>query len=127
MSLVSYIILVGLIMGIKKAYQVEAIFNSPIFSFHPELLGITATSCIMSVGIEIFLIKLGCYILNIGEGVHTFDFLAFSGYKFCPLMASSLAGMWGRLPKHSVFGYCSLAYGLFLVILLQLSIPLLLR
>ncbi len=75
----------------------------------------TATSCIMGLGFEVFIIKLGCYLLSIGGEVHFLDFFAYAGYKFCALIASCAAGAFGSVIKYSVFIYTSLAFGLFLV------------
>lgn len=86
-----------------------------LFRFHPEVLGITATSCVMALAIEVILIKLGCYLLGIGGEIHFLDFIAFSGYKFCILIVSLAATVFGRSIKYCAFGYCIIAYGFFLV------------
>lgn len=85
------------------------------FRFHPELLGVMATSCIMGVIVEVVLIKLGCYLLSIGSEMHVLDFFAFSGYKFCILIVGLCGGAFGKMIKYCVFGYCLLCYGFFLV------------
>jgi hypothetical protein len=69
----------------------------------------------MALGIEVLLIKLGCYILTVGEELHALDFMALAGYKFCIMIASTAAGQFGTLAKYSAFLYCSVAYGMFLV------------
>lgn len=85
-------------------------------SFHPDVLGMTATSCIMALIIEVLLIKLGCYLLGIGSEIHFLDFISYSGYKFCILITSLVASVFGKVIKYCVFGYCVVAYGFFLVI-----------
>lgn len=116
MALVSYIILVGLLMGVNNAYKFFKTMNAKkLFRFHPEILGMTATSCMMALIIEVILIKLGCYLLGIGSEIHFLDFFAYCGYKFCILILSLGASIFGKTIKYCVFGYCTLAYGFFLV------------
>jgi hypothetical protein len=69
----------------------------------------------MGLFFEVFLIKLGCYIFAIGGEIHFLDFFAYAGYKFCILIASSVASAFGYFFKYSVFVYCSAAFGFFLV------------
>lgn len=80
----------------------------------------TATSCIMALVVEVILIKLGCYLLGIGNEIHFFDFISYCGYKFCFLIVSLAAGAFGKTVKYCVFVYCMLAYGFFLVKLLKM-------
>lgn len=75
----------------------------------------TATSCIMALIIEVFLIKLGCYLLGIGSEIHFLDFFSYSAYKFCILIVSISASIFGKAIKYCVFGYSVVAYGFFLV------------
>ena len=86
-----------------------------LFRFHPEVLGMTATNCIMALAVEVILIKLGCYLLGIGGEIHFLDFCSYSGYKFCILIVSLAAGIFGKMIKYCVFVYTILAYGFFLV------------
>lgn len=86
-----------------------------LYSFHPEVLGMTATTCIIAWIVEVLFIKLGCYLLGIGSEIHFLDFIAYSGYKFCILIVSISSGIFGKTIKYCVFGYSVLAYGLFLV------------
>lgn len=75
----------------------------------------TATSCMMALVVEVILIKLGCYLLGIGNEIHFFDFISYCGYKFCYLILTLASGAFGKTIKYSVFVYCILAYGFFLV------------
>lgn len=89
MALVSYILLAALHSGLQSR-------------FHPEILGVTASTAILVVVLDFIVIKFGCYILNIqvrnftlyspnpvyafpcsvqGAGQVT-DLLAYGGYKF---------------------------------------------
>ena len=97
---------------------VKLLFNRPykFFRFHPEVLGLTSTNCVMALTVEVILIKFGCYLLGIGSEIHFLDFCSYSGYKFCILIACLAAGIFGNTVKYCVFAYSILAYGFFLVI-----------
>lgn len=69
MAFVTYILLSTLLAGIRGA-------------FHPELLGLTATTAFVVVIFEIMGLKLGCYLLSISNESQLLDLVAYSGYKF---------------------------------------------
>ncbi|OJD35189.1 er to golgi transporter yif1 [Diplodia corticola] len=69
MAFVTYILLSTLLAGIRGA-------------FHPELLGLTATTAFVVVTFEILGLKLGCYLLSISNESQLLDLVAYSGYKF---------------------------------------------
>ncbi|KAH7065023.1 ER to Golgi transport protein Yif1 [Macrophomina phaseolina] len=69
MAFVTYILLSTLLAGIRGA-------------FHPELLGLTATTAFVVVIFEILGLKLGCYLLSISNESQLLDLVAYSGYKF---------------------------------------------
>ncbi|KAJ2003239.1 Transport protein yif1 [Coemansia thaxteri] len=69
MGLVSYVIAIGLIIG-------------RLGVFHPEDLGYTASSALGVIVFEVLLIKMFCYLLNVGSELQFLDIVAFSGYKF---------------------------------------------
>ncbi|KAJ2749583.1 Transport protein yif1, partial [Coemansia nantahalensis] len=71
MGLVSYVIAVGLVMGRMGV-------------FHPEDLGFTASSALGIVIFEVLLVKMFCYLLNVGAELQFPDIVAYSGYKFVP-------------------------------------------
>lgn len=85
------------------------------YRFHPEVLGMTATNCIMALVVEVILIKLGCYLIGIGSEIHFLDFFSYFGYKFCILIVSVAAGIFGKNIKYCAFAYSIVAYGFFLV------------
>lgn len=103
MSFVTYILLSALIYGLSG-------------SFHPELLGYTATSALGAVGFELAGLKLGCYLLNIGNS-QLLDLVAYSGYKFVGVTVSmAFTEAFGRgWMDWGVFAYVYLANALFLV------------
>lgn len=106
MALVTYVILVGLIMGVQKHV------------YNPEQLWITGSTAIIFSGLEVFFIKLGCYLLNIGgSGPSMLDLIAFCGYKFVPVVGCQLVGLlFGRrLFLWLFFTYASLALSFFVL------------
>lgn len=112
MALVTYILLSTMIAGLRGEFQ-------------PELLGYTATKSLVSVFIEIIILKLGCYLLSISSQSQLLDLIAYSGYKFIGIIVTILiaeilnggkgtGGIWGWV----VFAYAYAANALFLVGLL---------
>ena len=69
MAFVTYILLSTLLAGLRGV-------------FRPELLGLTATNAFAVVIIELVLLKLGTYLLNISNESQWLDLVAYSGYKF---------------------------------------------
>ncbi|KAI9823420.1 MAG: hypothetical protein M1832_002430 [Thelocarpon impressellum] len=115
MAFVTYILLSTLLAGLRGA-------------FHPELLGLTATTAFVIVIIEILALKLGCYLLSITNESQLLDLVAYSGYKFVGIIvtlvlgeivnsfrqptASSKGSTW---ISWAVFLYCFLANAFFLL------------
>lgn len=113
MALVTYILLSTLIAGLNHQFQ-------------PELLGKTATISLIVVIVEIFFLKLGCYLLSISSQSQLLDLIAYSGYKFVGIIVTVVVaeilnggkgtGGWvGWL----IFFYTYLANSLFLVSSIQ--------
>ena len=75
MAFVTYILLSTLIAGLRGA-------------FHPELLGLTATTAFAVVIFEILGLKLGCYLLSISNESQILDLVAYSGYKFVGIIVT---------------------------------------
>ncbi|UZP37760.1 hypothetical protein NXS19_005576 [Fusarium pseudograminearum] len=75
MALVTYILLSTLIAGLNHQFQ-------------PELLGKTATISLIVVIVEIFFLKLGCYLLSISSQSQLLDLIAYSGYKFVGIIVT---------------------------------------
>ncbi|ORY55295.1 YIF1-domain-containing protein [Pseudomassariella vexata] len=69
MALVTYVLLSSFLAGIRG-------------QFDPQLLGGTAVTAAVIVGVEIALLKLGCYFLGINNESQLLDLVAYSGYKF---------------------------------------------
>ena len=109
MAFVTYILLSTLLAGLQGA-------------FRPELLGLTATNAFAVVIIELLLLKLGTYLLNISNESQWLDLVAYSGYKFVGIiftiaLATIMTGGKGTggYVGWSVFAYTYLANAFFLV------------
>ncbi len=79
MAFVTYILLRTLLAGVRGA-------------FHPELLGLTATTAFAVVIFEILGLKLGCYLLSISNESQLLDLVAYSGYKFVGIIVTLVVG-----------------------------------
>ncbi|KAI5812998.1 YIF1-domain-containing protein [Pyronema omphalodes] len=102
MSFVTYILLSSLLYGLSG-------------SFHPELLGYTASSAMGSVVFELIVLKLGCYLLSIGNS-QLLDCVAYSGYKFVGVIVIIFAkAMLGGWLSRLVFVYAYAANAFFLL------------
>lgn len=109
MALVTFILLSTLIAGLRGDFQ-------------PELLGYTATKGLVVVIVEIFALKLGCYLLSISSQSQLFDLIAYSGYKFVGIIITIAVAEivnggkgTGGWAGWGVFLYTFLANSLFLV------------
>ncbi|KAI9890259.1 MAG: hypothetical protein M1814_004294 [Vezdaea aestivalis] len=109
MAFVTYILLSTVLAGLRGA-------------FHPELLGMTATTALAIVLLEIAGLKLGVYLLSISNESQLLDLVAYSGYKFVGIIvvlivaellnAGQGTGGWAGW---SVFAYCFAANAFFLL------------
>lgn len=110
MAFVTYILVAGLVMGTQNR-------------FTPEQLGITASSALVWLFVEIMAILFSMYICNVQAEIKWLDLLAFCGYKYFGMIVSCLGG----LVFHS-FGYylillwMSISIGFFMVRTLRLII-----
>ncbi|CAJ0831854.1 1105_t:CDS:2 [Entrophospora sp. SA101] len=102
MAFVTYVLLTGIVAGTED-------------KFHPEVLGINATTGLLLVILELLFIKIGCYLLNITSETQFLDFLSYSGYKFIgviiTLVVSLIAPFWFVI---GTFFYTAFANGFFL-------------
>ncbi|XP_052827719.1 protein YIF1B-A isoform X2 [Octopus bimaculoides] len=80
MALVTYILTAGVVMGIQNR-------------FTPEQLGIQASSALVWLILELFIVMLSLYILNLNTGLKYLDTLAYSGYKYVGMIVILLAGL----------------------------------
>ena len=114
MAFVTYILLSTLLAGLRG-------------QFHPEVMGLTATTAFLVVVLEILGLKFGTYVLSISNDSQLLDLVAYSGYKFVGVIVTLViseilnrgAGT-GGWAGWTVFTYTFLANAFFLV-----SLPLL--
>lgn len=110
MAIITYILLSTLLAGLRSA-------------FHPELFGTMASKAIISVAVEIALLKAAMYFwLNISSQSQLLDLIAYSGYKFVSVIVTLLLSeIWNRGQGTggpvgwAIFIYTFLAIGFFLV------------
>ncbi|KAI8804914.1 hypothetical protein BJ742DRAFT_681505 [Cladochytrium replicatum] len=107
MGYVTYILLVGMVLGAEK-------------KFKPDELGMTSTTSAFIILVEIIFLKFGCYLLNVPTEVPLLDLVAYTGYKFVGVIITLLTKLiLIRLDLKSswivwaVFLYTMLSFGLF--------------
>ena len=115
MAFMTYILFSALLSGIQG-------------HFSPEDFSVTASYAFAVALFEIIAIKLGCYLLSISEQGQVIDLVAYGGYKFVGIVVTMLVRFvgilghreksktgWGRWIEWSVFIYCFLTLGFFMV------------
>jgi hypothetical protein len=63
------------------SFQLPSYLNTNGLRFHPELLGISLSSCIVLISLEVLLLRLVAYLWNL-QDTQMLDLFAYSGYKF---------------------------------------------
>ncbi|KAF9930068.1 hypothetical protein FBU30_000905 [Linnemannia zychae] len=105
MAFVTYVLLIAVSAGTSKK------------GFKPEILGPTASSAMAVILLEITIIKLCVYLLNITSDVSMLDLLAYSGYKFVGIIVSIIFQL-SNAPRSLfwfIFLYTGTATGFFLL------------
>jgi protein transport protein YIF1 len=115
MAFVTYILLSAFLSGLQG-------------HFNPEDFSVTASYAFAVVLFEMVAIKLGCYLLSIGGQGQVLDLVAYGGYKFVGIVVTMLVRLvgilnrregakkrWGRWIEWSIFIYCFLCLGFFMV------------
>jgi hypothetical protein len=106
MGFVTYILLSGLLLGRSNR-------------FHPALLGSTASTALAVLIFETLLVRLGCYLLGVGQegGEGWADVVAVLGYKFLGICGAMVVKVLVPVPSvaYGVFVYAAFAHGFFLV------------
>ncbi len=97
MAFVTYILLAGVVLGTNNRYdQLHFLFAVGLMGFEehvpfcrasgcrftPEQLGITCSTALVWLVIEILLLLLVMYILNVTTDLKYLDLLAYCGYKY---------------------------------------------
>ncbi|KAL8948725.1 MAG: hypothetical protein Q9222_005107 [Ikaeria aurantiellina] len=109
MAIVTYILLSTLLAGLRG-------------QFHPEVMGLTATTAFGVLAVEIGLIKLVTYLLSISNDSQLLDLVAYSGYKFVGVIVTLVGAEilnggqgTGGWAGWTVFGYTFMANAFFLL------------
>jgi hypothetical protein len=111
MAFVTYILLIALIMGTSS------------MGFKPDLLGMTASSGLFTLALEVFLVKLGFYLLSYPP-VQILDLVAYCGYKFVGIILILASGwIFGWIGFISSFVILALFMAIFMVKTLRLVVP----
>lgn len=110
MSLVTYVLLSGYLLGLRN-------------EFSPERLGLQASSALMWLALEVLAVWLATYILSIRSNLRVLDLVAFSSYKFVAMIGALLASMLLYRPGYLlVLAYGCLTLDFFLLRTLRLSL-----
>ncbi|KAI8592811.1 YIF1-domain-containing protein [Geranomyces variabilis] len=115
MSFVTYILLVGVRLGLDDAAAAKSSADSTAKSFSPDVLGMTGTTAFFIVFFEVLFFKLGFYLLNVTTDVPFLDLVGYSGYKFLGIIAALVAKIifpstWA---VYGVLGYAMICLGFF--------------
>jgi hypothetical protein len=110
MAFITYILLVGTLMGTN-------------YNFTPEVLGMTASTGLITMLVEVLMFKAGLYLLNF-PSIAIYEIIAYCGYKFVGVTANMISGMvLGSLAFHVTWFVNSLFMAVFMVKTLRLVIP----
>ncbi|KAI7691650.1 hypothetical protein SSS_08805 [Sarcoptes scabiei] len=103
MAFITYILVSGYILGLKN-------------QFAPEKLSIYASSALVWLLLEVLLIFIAKYILNLSSTLNFLHMLAFGGYKFVSIdLLLVLSILFGPNVYSIFFSYLSISLGYFLV------------
>lgn len=115
MAFTTYVLLSTMIAGLNG-------------QFKPELLGITFSNASVIIILELVLLWLGRYFLNINSESQIYDLVAYSGYKFVGVIVTiAIAAIsnggkgTGGWVGWGVFGYTFMANAFFLVSYVRLT------
>jgi hypothetical protein len=93
--------------SVTSSFLVLSFQMTSLRRFTPEQLGMHATSVLVWNTIEICLLCLTCYILNVQSKLRTLDLIAYCGYKYVGMIAALAS----YLATHSTLVYrCALLY-----------------
>ncbi|TPX56072.1 hypothetical protein PhCBS80983_g04798 [Powellomyces hirtus] len=126
MTFVTYILLVGIRLGLDDAANAAAaggkfdptqIEKKMSKSFSPDILGMTGTTAFFIVFFEVLCFKLGFYLLNVTTDVPFLDLVSYSGYKFLGVITALVAKIIfpATWVVYGVLAYAMLCLGFFTV------------
>ncbi|KAK9497862.1 hypothetical protein O3M35_003773 [Rhynocoris fuscipes] len=103
MAYLTYVLLAGLVIGMKS-------------EFRPEVLGILASQALACILVEVIVELITIFITNLQTHFCTYDLLAFSGYKFIGLtIILALRWLFDKTGYYIALIYCGLALSFFLI------------
>jgi len=110
MAFITYVLVIGFFFG-------------SMLKFSPEVIGNAASTGLVTLSLEVFLIRLGFYLLSF-PSISVLDIYAFSGYKFVGLVINILAGLFlGAWAYWLILSLNSLSMSIFMVKTYRLVIP----
>merc|ERR1712141_900945 len=110
MAYATYVLLVGYILGLRNA-------------FSPDSLGMTASSALVWLILEIGIIYLTLTIMSINTSLSKWDILSFSSYKYVGIIAVLISGLLLNTKGYYLgLVYVSVAFIFFLLRTLKLRI-----
>ncbi|KAJ8307987.1 hypothetical protein KUTeg_012861 [Tegillarca granosa] len=80
MAFVTYILVAGVVLGTQSR-------------FTPEQLGIQASSALVWLIIELIMLLLSLYVMNLNTNLKYLDFISYCGYKFVGMIFCLLSGL----------------------------------
>ena len=118
MAFVTYILLSAMIAGLHGRFE-------------PQLLGLTFSNASVIILLELVVLWLGRYFLNISSESQIYDLVAYSGYKFVGVIATvGLSAIFNPSSKGTggwvgwgVFAYTFMANAFFLVSISSTTLP----
>jgi len=109
MGLLSFLLLTGYLLGMQER-------------FSPEVLATTASSALTCLVLELVVVYLATSVLSIASSLCKWDLVAFSSYKFVPMIVCLLAALLGTSAYYSCLAYTAAALALFLFRTLHLRV-----
>ena len=110
MAFVTYVLVCGFLLGTRN-------------DFTPEKLGIQASSALLWLLGEVVLILLALYLLNITSNLGFFHLLAFSSYKFVPMIGALIISyVLNSTAYYTFLAYASSSLAFFLLRSLYVTI-----
>lgn len=106
MAFITYINLVGLLMGFSEK------------GFQPNLLSITATTGLVSLFFEVLLIKLLFYLFlsdDKAPSIPFLDIIAYSGYRFVTIIFILMIGVTHPMAFYGAYAFFTLLYAWFML------------
>ncbi|KPV72507.1 uncharacterized protein RHOBADRAFT_46549 [Rhodotorula graminis WP1] len=83
------------VMAVVTYILLSAVIAGKAGTFDPNILGQSASRAFGLLTLEFVCIKLGCYLLGIGEEGTVVDLVSYEGYKFVGVIVALLAGLLG--------------------------------